>query len=114
MSQETLRTEPVIFYSAADIVHTDGPPYCDSLVCSAHRMCTKGDGFTLFEVLNFNGYFILAINQLDAKNLFFSKFISCLYMFRERAHHHEVKIVLYSLWYHHICRWPSRARDGHL
>jgi len=26
--------------------------------------------------------FILAINQLDAQNLFFSKFISCLYMFR--------------------------------
>jgi len=26
--------------------------------------------------------FILAINQLDAQNLFYSKFISCLYMFR--------------------------------
>ena len=29
------------------------------------------------------------------KILFYSKFISCLYMFQ------EVKIVLYSLWYHH-------------
>ena len=23
------------------------------------------------------------------------------------AHHQEVKIVLYSLWYHHTYRWPS-------
>ena len=29
-------------------------------------------------------------------------FISCLYMFRETcAHRQEVRIVLYSLWYHH-------------
>ena len=29
-------------------------------------------------------------------------FISCLYMFRAPcAHRQEVKIVLYSLWYHH-------------
>jgi len=46
--------------------------------------------------------FILAINQLDAQNLFYNKFISCLYMFRALcAHHQEVKIVLYSIWYHH-------------
>ena len=36
------------------------------------------------------------------KKLFYSKFISCLYMFRAPcAHRQEVKIVLYSLWYHH-------------
>ena len=46
--------------------------------------------------------FILVINQLDAQNLFYNKFISCLNMFREPcAHRQEVKIVLYSLWYHH-------------
>jgi len=27
------------------------------------------------------------------------------------AHHQEVKITLHSLWYQHIYRWPSRARD---
>jgi len=27
--------------------------------------------------------FILAVNQLDAQNLFYNEFISCLYMFRE-------------------------------
>jgi len=33
--------------------------------------------------------------------LFYNKFIICLYMFRALcAHHQEVKIVLYSIWYH--------------
>jgi len=46
--------------------------------------------------------FILVINQLDALNLFYDKFISCLYMFRALcAPRQEVKIVLYSIWYHH-------------
>jgi hypothetical protein len=46
--------------------------------------------------------FILVINQLDAQNLFYNKFTSCLYMFRaSSAHRQEVRIVLYSLWYHH-------------
>jgi len=26
------------------------------------------------------------------------------------AHHQWVKILLYSIWYHHTCRWPSRAQ----
>ena len=26
------------------------------------------------------------------------------------AHHHEVKIVLYNIRYHHTCRWPSRTQ----
>jgi len=49
------------------------------------------------------------------KILFYSKFIIRLYMFRTLcARHQEVKIVLYSIWYHHTCRWASGARDGHL
>jgi hypothetical protein len=33
------------------------------------------------------------LNQLDAQNLFYSKFISCLYMFRAPcAHRQEVKL----------------------
>ena len=55
--------------------------------------------------------FILVINQLDEQNLFYNKFILYLYMFLAPcAHRQEVKIVLYSLWYHHTYRWPSRAR----
>ena len=54
---------------------------------------------------------ILVINQLSV--LFYNKFIICLYMFRALcAHHQEVKIILYKIWYHHTCRWPSRARVG--
>ena len=42
--------------------------------------------------------FILVINQLDAQNLFYGKFVSCLYMFRAQcAHRQDVKILLYSL-----------------
>jgi len=26
------------------------------------------------------------------------------------AHHQEVKVILYSIWYHHTCRWPSGAQ----
>jgi len=49
-----------------------------------------------------NKIIILVVNQLDAQNLSYNKFISCLYMFRAScAHHQEVKIVLYSPWYHH-------------
>jgi len=40
------------------------------------------------------------------KILFYNKFTSCLEMFRAScAHRQEVKIVLYSLWYHHTYRW---------
>jgi len=41
----------------------------------------------------------------------YDKFIICLYMFRALcAHHQEVKIVLYSIWYHHTFSWSSGAK----
>ena len=33
-----------------------------------------------------------------------------LHVSSTRAYRQEVKIVLYSLWYHHTYRWPSRAQ----
>ena len=33
-------------------------------------------------------------------------------MFRALCAHRQVKIVLYSIWYHHTCRWPSRAQSS--
>jgi len=45
------------------------------------------------------------------KIFFYNKFIIRLYMFRALyAHHQGVQIVLYSIWYHHTCRWPSGAQ----
>ena len=44
------------------------------------------------------------------KFLFYNKLTVWLYMFRALcAHHQKVEIVLYSIWYHHTCRWPSAA-----
>ena len=49
---------------------------------------------------------ILVINQPNAQILvLIIRFIICRYMFRALcAHHQEVEIVLYSIWYHHTCR----------
>ena len=42
------------------------------------------------------------LTNLMHKIFFYNKFITHLYMFRALcAHHQEVKIVLYSIWYHH-------------
>ena len=57
--------------------------------------------------------FILVIYQLDAQNMFYNKFISCLYTFQALcAHHQEVKIVLYGIWYRHTYWWPSGAQSS--
>jgi hypothetical protein len=60
---------------------------------SKHRLTTGGSpksrhkGLGFFDVLLtvHLSIFILVINQLDAHNLFYNKFISCLYMFRAHA-----------------------------
>jgi len=58
------------------------------------------------EYIQIRLYLVLVIKEF----LFYNKFIIRLYMFRALcAHHQEVKIVLYSIWYRHICRWPSGA-----
>ena len=48
------------------------------------------------------------------KFLFYIKFIICLYMFRALcAHHQEVKIVLYSTWYHNALWVAVLSRPVH-
>jgi len=55
------------------------------------------------------------LTNLIHKFLFHNRFTVFLYMFRAlRTHHQEVKIVLYSICYHHTSRWPSGAPNGHL
>ena len=54
---------------------------------------------------------ILVITNLMHRIFCHNKFTIRLYMFRAPCtHHQEVKIVLYSIWYHHTCRWPSGAQ----
>ena len=58
-------------------------------------------------------YIYLNINQLDALNFIMSLFHAST-CFEHKSYRQEVKIVLYSLWYHHTYKWPSDARDSHL
>ena len=56
-------------------------------------------------------YGSLGVKGLMHKILFYNKFIIWLYMFRALcAHHQEVKIALYSIWYHHSV--GDRPVDG--
>jgi len=64
--------------------------------------------------LNPTNLFISIFNQLDAQNLFHSKFYFMPLHVSSTCAHHQVKIALHSLWYHQTYRWPYRARDGHL
>jgi len=68
--------------------------------------------FTLDVLLTVHLSIILVLNQLNAQNLVLhNKFIVCLYMFRALCVYlQEVNVVLYSIWYHHTCRWPSLAQ----
>ena len=45
--------------------------------------------------------FISVFNQIDAQNLFHSKFYFMFLHVSRCAHHQEVKIALHSLWYHY-------------
>ena len=77
------------------------PRFCSTTLCLTsvsveHRvrffnhMLTRkylSHGFsTLYKLCNIeNSIFILVFNQLHAQNLFYNKFISCLYMFRAQV-----------------------------
>ena len=50
--------------------------------------------------------------RLVHENVFHNKFYFVpLHVSSTCAHLQEVKIALHSLWYHHTCRWPFRARE---
>ena len=86
-------------------------PRTVQLVAHSQRFDGWPDFYVLLTVQHLS-VFILVINQLDAQILVF--IISLLYTstcFQHCcAHHQEVKILLYSIWYHHTCRWPSGAQ----
>jgi len=86
-------------------------PPVDEHMCSKHieawNFYFKHIYHILYFILNI---FISVFNQLDAQDLFYNKFyFAPLHVSSTCAHHHhEVKIALHSLWYHHAYRWPSR------
>ena len=56
---------------------------------------------------------ILVIHQLNAQILvLISSLYASTYFEHCFAHHQAVKIVLYSTWYRHTCRWPSGAQSS--
>jgi len=60
--------------------------------------------YDFYFILHIETYsiFISVFNQLDAQNLFHNKFyLMPLHILSTCVHHQEVKIALYSLWYHH-------------
>jgi len=70
----------------------------------------KGDEEDLLQKM-----FISVFNQLDAQNLFHSKFYFMpLHVSSTCAHHQEVKIALHSLWYHHTDRCDEHMCSKHV
>ena len=95
-----LTSRPLITQSTALITKLQANGLLSSLCPDVNEICN----FFFFDVLLtvHLSIFFLVINQIDAQNLFYNKFISCLYMFRAQCgHRQEVKIVLYSVWYRH-------------
>ena len=61
------------------------------------RLEVSGEVRTIYGSLG-----VKRLTNLMHKILFYNNFISRFYMFRAPcAHRQEVKIVLYSIWYHH-------------
>ena len=59
--------------------------------------------------------FISVFNQLDAQNLFHSKFYFMpIHVSSICAHQQEVKIALHSLWYHHTYRLKKKVPSQHV
>ena len=68
---------------------------CSAVQCSTVQYSTvskleKLDVLGFFFLLTMHlSIFILVINQLDAQNLFYNKFLSCLHMFRAPCAHRQ-------------------------
>ena len=55
-------------------------------------------------------FLFININQLDALNFFIISLSQASTCFEHMCSSSGGQIVLYSLWYHHTYRWPSRAQ----
>jgi len=71
-------------------------PQCDVV----HTLASS----SFFFLLTFCRPCISVFNQLDAQNLFHNKFYFMPLHVSSTCAHHQVKIALHSLWYHHTYR----------
>jgi len=79
----------------------------------ARRIVNPGPGMINPQPADSMVRLILVIDQLNAQILVYNKFIIYLYMFRALcAHHQEVKIVLYSIWYLHTLQVAFRCTSA--
>jgi len=89
------------------IAPTLGSALINALPDDGVTITPKHVGAVFFDVLLavHLSIFISVFNQLDAQNLFHSRFYFMpLHVSSICAHHQEVKIALHSLWYHHTYR----------
>jgi len=76
--------------------------YLGSMQTTSYSEVKNNNYFQIFCIMNEQFKSSWQLTNLLHKFLFYNKFIIFLYMFRALcAHHREVKIVLYSIWYHH-------------
>ena len=82
--------------------------------CAVHLVlfCTVTNKCTIISQIITLLHLFININQLDALN-FIILYFKPLHVSSTCAHRQEGKILLYSLWYHHNYRWPSRAQCVH-
>ena len=78
---------------------------CENIKCCLAKILIYRPGEGIFKSLFIN------IKQLDALNFIISLFQASK-CFEYMCSSSGGKIILYSLWYHHTCRWPSRAQIG--
>ena len=76
------RNARLLWHPAVPSVCKTPPPPWTLRPFSPTELFSPPDWLTLFLLGKGKVFFILVINQLDAQNLFYNKFNSCLYMFR--------------------------------
>ena len=102
-------TTPNMAYLQTEILHLLADPMTAEVLKERIKETLRNNlqqmlcTFFLNFLLTVHLSIILVFNQLNAKKfLFYNKFIIVLYMLPALcAHHQEVKIVLYNIWYHH-------------
>jgi len=85
-----------LHYRASGIIAPVGGHLAHTCTCFEH-MCSSSGGQNCITQPLVSSHLEVAVSRTP------------VHVSSTCAHHQEVKIALHSLWYHHTCRWPSRA-----